>query len=68
MDDYHHSGGGREIVEKILSTSEKLRADLIIMGSNPDTTFWPVHGDNTVYNVIAEAQSPVLTLRHSQAG
>jgi nucleotide-binding universal stress UspA family protein len=56
-----------EIVEQILSTAEKLRADLIVMGSNPDTAFWPVHGDNTVYNVIAEAKCPVLTLRHSQA-
>jgi hypothetical protein len=35
------------------------------MGSNPDTAFWPVYGDNTVYNVIAEAKCPVLTLRHS---
>jgi nucleotide-binding universal stress UspA family protein len=57
-----------EIVEQILSTAEKLRADLIVMGSNPDIAFWPVHGDNTVYNVIAEAQCPVLTLRHSQVG
>ena len=55
-----------EIVEQILSTAEKLRADLIVMGSNPDTAFWPIHGDNTVYNVIAEAKCPVLTLRHSQ--
>ena len=57
-----------EIVEQILSTAEKLRADLIVMGSNPDTAFWPIHGDNTVYNVIAEAKCPVLTLRHSHAG
>jgi nucleotide-binding universal stress UspA family protein len=55
-----------EVVEQILRTAEKLRADLIVMGSNPDTAFWPVHGDNTVYNVIAEAKCPVLTLRHSQ--
>ncbi len=54
-----------EVVEQILCTAEKLRADLIVMGSNPDTAFWPVHGDNTVYNVIAEANCPVLTLRHS---
>jgi len=57
-----------EIVEQILGTAEKLGADLIVMGSNPDTAFWPVHGDNTVYNVIAEAKCPVLTLRHSQVG
>jgi nucleotide-binding universal stress UspA family protein len=55
-----------EVVEQILRTAENLRADLIVMGSNPDTAFWPVHGDNTVYNVIAEAKCPVLTLRHSQ--
>jgi nucleotide-binding universal stress UspA family protein len=57
-----------EIVGQILSSAEKLRADLIVMGSNPDTAFWPIHGDNTVYNVIAEAKCPVLTLRHSHAG
>jgi nucleotide-binding universal stress UspA family protein len=57
-----------EIVQQILGTAEKLGADLIVMGSSPDTSFWPVHGDNTVYNVIAEANCPVLTLRHSQAG
>jgi nucleotide-binding universal stress UspA family protein len=57
-----------EIVEQILSTAEKLQADLIVLGSNPDTAFWPIYGDNTVYNVIAEAKCPVLTLRHSQVG
>ena len=58
--------GAGEIVDQILHVAEKLGADLIVMGSNPDTAFWPVHGDNTVYNVIAEARCPVLTLRHSQ--
>lgn len=57
-----------EIVTQILRTAEDLQSDLIVMGSNPDTAFWPVQGDNTVYNVIAEAKCPVLTLRHSQAG
>jgi nucleotide-binding universal stress UspA family protein len=57
-----------EIVHEILSTAQKLQADLIVMGSNPDIAFWPVQGDNTVYNVIAEAACPVLTLRHSQTG
>ncbi|HTZ57404.1 MAG TPA: universal stress protein [Acidobacteriaceae bacterium] len=54
-----------DIVGKILATAEKLEADLIIMGANSDSSFWPVYGDNTVYNVIAEARCPVLTLRHS---
>ena len=54
-----------EVVEQILEMAEEMRADLIVMGSNPDISFWPVHGDNTVYNVIAEAKCPVLTLRHS---
>jgi len=57
--------GAGEIVEQILHSAEKLGADLIVMGSNPDTAFWPIYGDNTVYNVIAEAKCPVLTLRHS---
>lgn len=54
-----------EIVDRILEMAEKTQADLIVMGSNPDSPFWPVYGDNTVYNVIAEARCPVLTLRHS---
>ncbi len=57
-----------EVSDRILRTAEELKADLIVMGSNPDTAFWPIHGDNTVYNVIAEAKCPVLTLRHSQVG
>jgi nucleotide-binding universal stress UspA family protein len=57
--------GAGEIVGQILHAAAKLGADLIVMGSNPDTAFWPVYGDNTVYNVIAEAKCPVLTLRHS---
>jgi len=57
-----------EIVAQILRKAEDLGVDLIVMGSNPDTAFWPVQGDNTVYNVIAEAKCPVLTLRHSQVG
>lgn len=54
-----------EVVDQILEMTEKMRADLIVMGSNPESPFWPVYGDNTVYNVIAEAKCPVLTLRHS---
>jgi nucleotide-binding universal stress UspA family protein len=54
-----------EVVSEILKVAEKLSADLIVMGSNPDISFWPVRGDNTVYDVIAEAKCPVLTLRHS---
>jgi nucleotide-binding universal stress UspA family protein len=56
-----------EIVKQILNIADKLHADLIVMGSNPDTAFWPIHGDNTVYDVIAEAKCPVLTLRHSHS-
>lgn len=54
-----------EVVSEILKIADKMSADLIVMGSNPDISFWPVRGDNTVYNVIAEAKCPVLTLRHS---
>ncbi len=56
-----------EVVEQILRAAEDQGADLIVLGSNPDIAFWPIPGDNTVYNVIAEAKCPVLTLRHSQA-
>jgi nucleotide-binding universal stress UspA family protein len=55
-----------EVVEQILLAAGNLKADLIVMGANPHTAFWPTFGDNTVYNVIAEAKCPVLTMRHSQ--
>jgi len=54
-----------EVVERILQTANDIGADLIVMGSNPDVAFWPIHGENAVYNVIAEAKCPVLTMRHS---
>ena len=57
-----------EIVPEILRAAEMLQPDLIVMGSNPDTAFWPIYTNNTVYNVIAEAECPVLTLQHAQAG
>jgi hypothetical protein len=56
----------REIVEKIIATSEKLHVDLIIMGANPASSLWPVYGDHTMYNVIADAKYPVLTLRPAE--
>lgn len=57
--------GAGEVVDEILRMADKMQADLIVMGSNPAISFWPIHGDNTVYNVVAEAKCPVLTLRHS---
>jgi nucleotide-binding universal stress UspA family protein len=55
-----------EVVDEILKMADKVQADLIVMGSNPAISFWPIYGDNTVYNVVAQAKCPVLTLRHSE--
>jgi nucleotide-binding universal stress UspA family protein len=55
-----------EVVAQILRAADDLQADPIVMGCHPDTAFWPIRGEFTVYRVIAEAKCPVLTLRHSQ--
>jgi hypothetical protein len=31
---------------------------------NADVSFWPIHGDDTVYSIIAQAKVPVLSIRH----
>jgi len=54
-----------DIVERIVFIAQKSDADLVVMGANPGSAFWPVYGDRTVYNVIAQAKCPVLTLLHS---
>ena len=42
----------------------EMSADLIVLGVNSDVSFWPIHGDDTVYSIIAQAKSPVLSIRH----
>jgi hypothetical protein len=40
-----------------------MNADLIVLGVNSEATFWPIRGDDTVYKIIAQAKSPVLSIR-----
>lgn len=54
-----------EVVAQIIYAAEDVQADLILMGCNPDTAFWPIRSEFTVYSVIAQAKCPVLTLRPS---
>jgi len=54
-----------DVVEKVLSVAVDLNADLIVLGVNRDVSFWPIRGDDTVYNIIAGARCPVLSLRHT---
>jgi nucleotide-binding universal stress UspA family protein len=52
-----------DVVEEVLSAAAEMSADLIVLGVNKDATFWPIRGDDTVYDIIANAKSPVLTFR-----
>jgi nucleotide-binding universal stress UspA family protein len=52
-----------EVVDQILSVGAEMNADLIVLGVNSEATFWPIRGDDTVYKIIAQAKSPVLSIR-----
>jgi nucleotide-binding universal stress UspA family protein len=52
-----------DVVEEVLGAAEEIGADLIVLGVSKDVTFWPIRGDDTVYEIIANAKSPVLSLR-----
>lgn len=54
-----------DVVEEVLSVAAETRSDLIVLGVNSDISFWPMRGDNTVYNIIARAKSPVLSIRRT---
>ena len=53
-----------DVVGEVLNVAKEISADLILLGVNSDGGFWPIHGDDTVYSIIAEAKSPVLSIRH----
>ncbi len=53
-----------ERVEEILHTADKIHADMIVLGVNADMPLWPLRGSRTAYRVIANADCPVLTVRH----
>lgn len=53
-----------DIVDEVLNISAEIDADLIVLGVNKDAAFWPIRGDDTVYNIIARARAPVLSIRH----
>jgi nucleotide-binding universal stress UspA family protein len=53
-----------DVVDEVLNVDAEMQADLIVLGVNPEGEFWPMHGDDTVYKIIARAKSPVLSIRH----
>lgn len=53
-----------DVVEEALNVATEIGADLIVLGVNADLSFWPIRGDDTVYSIIAQAKSPVLSIRH----
>lgn len=52
-----------DVVEEVLDVATEMNADLIVLGVNTEVGFWPIRGDNTVYNIIASARCPVLSIR-----
>lgn len=52
-----------DVVEAVLNAAARADADLIVLGVNAEVSFWPIHGDDTVYNIIARAKCPVLSIR-----
>ncbi len=53
-----------DVVDEALNVAADMNADLIVLGVNSDVSFWPIRGDDTVYSIIAQAKSPVLSIRH----
>src|ERR1700689_5060629 len=53
-----------DVVEEVLNVAAEMSADLIVLGVNSDVSFWPIRGDDTVYSIISQAKSPVLSIRH----
>jgi nucleotide-binding universal stress UspA family protein len=53
-----------DVVEEVLNVATETDADLIVLGVNSDLSFWPIRGDDTVYSIISQAKSPVLSIRH----
>jgi nucleotide-binding universal stress UspA family protein len=51
------------VVTQILNAADEINADLIVLGVGSDVSFWPIHEDNTAYEVILRAKCPVLTIR-----
>jgi len=54
-----------DVVEKVLNVAAEMNADLIVLGVDANVSFWPIRGDDTVYNIIAQAKAPVLSIRHA---
>jgi nucleotide-binding universal stress UspA family protein len=54
-----------DVVDEVLEVAAEMSADLIVLGVNSDVSFWPIRGDDTVYSIIAQAKSPVLSMRHA---
>lgn len=54
-----------DVVDEVLNVGAEIGADLIVLGVNQDVAFWPIRGDDTVYKIIAQAKSPVLSIRRT---
>ena len=53
------------VVDHVLNVATELQADLIVLGTDSTGSFWPIHGDGTAHDIIAQASCPVLSIRHT---
>lgn len=56
-----------DVVEEVLNVATEMEADLLVLGVNNDVSFWPIRGDDTVYEIVASAKAPVLSFRRTPA-
>ena len=52
---------------EILSEASERRATLIVLGATERSAFQNLTRDRTIYQVLAHARCPVLTLRETQS-
>jgi nucleotide-binding universal stress UspA family protein len=62
----HTTAASGTVADEILKAAAKIEADWIVLGADGAFRAWPFH-QGSAYKVLAQANCPVLTLRHEPA-
>lgn len=54
-----------KVVEQVLDVAAEMAADLVVLGIDKNGSFWPIRGERSAHDIIAQAKCPVLTIRHT---
>jgi nucleotide-binding universal stress UspA family protein len=54
-----------KVVEQVLDVAAEMSADLVVLGIDKHGSFWPIRGERSAHDIIAQAKCPVLTIRHT---